>query len=114
MTCSFTGSLRDGDVEVDPRCHGADHDPAHQETDVEDTPPQNGLTPLQTEMEQGREDEGYDGGGQAAHESQTDLKSRDAHRDPPGDQHQQCPQSTQNGIVADPCPPPLENVQRYK
>lgn len=57
----------DGHVQIDPSGQGTDQDPSDQQTYVEHIPPGLGLPPLECEVEERGEDEGEDGGGQAAH-----------------------------------------------
>ena len=80
-------TVGDSHVEVDASGQCTHPHSSHQQAQVEDVPPQRSLTAFQSQVEQRREDEGQDGGGQAADEGKAQLKARDAHSDAPGDQH---------------------------
>ena len=55
-------SVLNGGVQVDGCRSDTSSYPCSQEGDVEDSPGQRGDLPLESEVEQGREDEGEDGG----------------------------------------------------
>ena len=60
-------TILNGRVEVDPSGHTTGRNPSHQQEDVEHPPGNGGDSPLESKVEERRQDEGQDGGSQTAH-----------------------------------------------